>query len=85
MSFTKSRAFKNWFAVEARIQAIPIYVLVGGACAGASWYLYRLATGPQVVWTKNNPAPYLSIEQNQGTKMLEVNQKFDKSWKREKL
>ncbi|KAK7061410.1 hypothetical protein R3P38DRAFT_2829325 [Favolaschia claudopus] len=81
MSFLKSRAFKNWYAVEA----IPIYVLVGGACAGASWYLYRLAMGPQVVWTKGNPHPYLSIEQDQGTKLVEMNHKFDKSWKRDKL
>ncbi|KAF7313525.1 hypothetical protein HMN09_00508500 [Mycena chlorophos] len=66
--------FRTWFAVEA----IPIYVAVGGACLGASWYLYRLATGPTVVWTKNNPHPYLNIEQNQGTKLYEINQKFEK-------
>ncbi|KAF7301564.1 hypothetical protein MIND_00721900 [Mycena indigotica] len=77
----RSNFMKHWFAVEA----IPIYVAVGGACVGASWYLYRLATGPTVVWTKNNPHPFLSIEQDQGTKLYEVNHKFDKSWKREKL
>ncbi|KAJ7367932.1 hypothetical protein DFH08DRAFT_946905 [Mycena albidolilacea] len=73
LGFTKSKTFRNWYAVEA----IPIYVLVGGACCGASWYLYRLAMGSQVSWTKSNPHPYLSIEQNQGTKLHEVNQKFD--------
>ncbi|KAJ7781615.1 hypothetical protein B0H16DRAFT_1710808 [Mycena metata] len=83
-SFMRTKAWKNWYAVEAGL-AIPIYVLVAGACTGASWYVYRLATGPQVTWTKNNPHPYLSIEQDQGTKLLEVNQKFDKSWKRDKL
>ncbi|KAJ7179485.1 hypothetical protein C8R46DRAFT_642131 [Mycena filopes] len=61
-SFMRSKAWKNWYAPEA----IPIYVLVLGACTGASWYIYRLATGPQVTWTKNNPHPYLSIEQDQG-------------------
>ncbi|KAJ7122796.1 hypothetical protein C8R44DRAFT_875998 [Mycena epipterygia] len=81
MSFLKSRFMKNWFAIEAT----PIYVLVGGACCGASWYLYRLATGPSVIWTKGNPQPWQSIEQDQGTKLMQVNQKFDKQWKRDKL
>jgi hypothetical protein len=31
-----------------------------------------------VVWTKSNPTPWNTIAPNQGTKMLEVNQKFDK-------
>ncbi|KAJ7688381.1 hypothetical protein B0H17DRAFT_1068409 [Mycena rosella] len=81
MSFLKRGVWKNWFAVEVA----PRYVLVGGACCGASWYLYRLATGPSVIWTKNNPQPWQSIEPNQGTKLLEVNHKFEKHWKRDKL
>jgi hypothetical protein len=107
---------------RSNLSSLCRYVLVGGACCGASWYLYRLAMGSQgallptvfdgpshlyetlydiVVWTKNNPAPYLAIEQNQGTKLYEVNHKFEKrcvplpatdalnqfvfSWKRDKL
>ncbi|KAJ7638484.1 hypothetical protein FB45DRAFT_1023274 [Roridomyces roridus] len=81
MSFLKRGMMRHWFAVEAT----PIYVLVGGACIGASWYLYRLATGPSVVWTKTNPQPWNSISQSQGTKLLEVNHKFDDHWKRDKL
>ncbi|TFK29330.1 hypothetical protein FA15DRAFT_664262 [Coprinopsis marcescibilis] len=77
----RKQLMKNWFAVEA----IPIYVIIGGVVVGASWYLKRLATGHSVVWSKNNPTPWNSIQQDQGTKMLEVNQKFDKSWTRDRL
>ena len=61
---------------------------------GASWYLTRLALGPSgasvlvvpfdpadlslVVWTKNNPTPWNTITPDQGTKLIEVNQKFEK-------
>ncbi|KAF5333741.1 hypothetical protein D9611_002358 [Ephemerocybe angulata] len=72
---------KNWFAVEA----IPIYVIIGGVVVGASWYLGRLATGSQVVWTKKNPTPWNTIKQDEGTKLLTVNQKFEKSWSRDTL
>ncbi|KAF9482005.1 hypothetical protein BDN70DRAFT_875637 [Pholiota conissans] len=72
---------KNWFAVEA----IPIYVIIGGVLTGASWYMYRLAMGPTIVWSKNNPTPWNTIKPDEGTKMLSVNQKFDKSWSRDKI
>ncbi|KAF9452007.1 hypothetical protein P691DRAFT_697965, partial [Macrolepiota fuliginosa MF-IS2] len=67
---------KNWFAVEA----VPIYVIIGGVVVGASWYLGRLAFGPGVVWTKSNPTPWNNIKPNEGTKMMEVNQKFEKRY-----
>jgi len=72
---------KNWFAIEA----VPIYVIIGGVVVGASWYLGRLALGSSVVWTKSNPTPWNTIQPEHGTKLLEVNQKFDKSWSRDKL
>jgi len=72
---------KNWFAVEA----VPIYGVVGIVVVGASWYLYRLAKGPTVVWTRGNPAPWNEIQQNEGTKLLTVNQHFEKGWDRKKL
>lgn len=31
-----------------------------------------------VVWTKNNPTPWNTIAPDQGTKLMEVNQKFEK-------
>ncbi|PPQ77297.1 hypothetical protein CVT25_010879 [Psilocybe cyanescens] len=72
---------KNWFAVEA----IPIYVIIGGVMVGATWYMARLATGPTVVWTKSNPTPWNTIKPDEGTKIMSVNQKFEKSWSRDKL
>ncbi|KAI0775447.1 hypothetical protein BC629DRAFT_1595077 [Irpex lacteus] len=68
---------KNWFAVELCV--------VGGVVIGASWYLYRLARGPTVVWTKENPTPWNDIKPNEGTKLLTVNQSFEKGWDRKKL
>ncbi|CAE6466324.1 unnamed protein product, partial [Rhizoctonia solani] len=68
--------FQSWYAAEA----IPIYVVVGGALGGAGWYCTRLATRPEVVWDRqNNPAPWLNVEQGTQTKLLSVNQKFDKN------
>ncbi|KAI0698868.1 hypothetical protein BC835DRAFT_1333002 [Cytidiella melzeri] len=72
---------KNWFAVEAT----PIYAVVGAVVVGAGWYLVRLARGPAVVWTKDNPTPWNDIKPNEGTKLLTVNQTFDKGWERKKL
>ncbi|TBU32212.1 hypothetical protein BD311DRAFT_655344 [Dichomitus squalens] len=72
---------KNWFAVEAT----PIYAIVGAVVVGAGWYLTRLARGPEVVWTKDNPTPWNTIKPDESTKMLTVNQHFEKSWERKKL
>jgi NADH dehydrogenase (ubiquinone) 1 alpha subcomplex subunit 4 len=33
-----------------------------------------------VVWTKSNPTPWNTIQHDQGTKLVEVNQKFDKRY-----
>ncbi|KIY48758.1 hypothetical protein FISHEDRAFT_73344 [Fistulina hepatica ATCC 64428] len=77
----RSPFFKHWYAVEA----IPIYVILGTTVVGASWYLTRLARGSQVVWTKNNPTPWNTIQSNENTKFLTVNQKFEKDWSRNSL
>ena len=33
-----------------------------------------------VIWTKNNPTPWNTIQPNENTKMLTVNQKFEKEY-----
>ncbi|OCH95866.1 hypothetical protein OBBRIDRAFT_830467 [Obba rivulosa] len=82
MSAQFRRTFmKNWFAVEA----IPIYAVVGLVVGGGSWYLFRLARGPTVVWTRDNPQPWNDVKPNENTKLLSVNQQFEKSWERRKL
>jgi len=72
---------KHWFAIEA----IPIYAVIGMAVTGASWYLLRLAHGPTVVWTRNNPTPWNTVKPEENTKLMAVNQKFEKSWSRDRL
>lgn len=39
--------------------------------------------GGAVVWTKENPTPWNDIKPNEGTKILTVNQHFDKRCVRE--
>ncbi|KAF5357654.1 hypothetical protein D9758_007445 [Tetrapyrgos nigripes] len=70
---------KNWFA------AIPIWCIVGFVVSGGAWFMARSAMGPTIQWTKANPTPWNNIQANQGTKILEVNQKFDQKWKRDAL
>ncbi|KAI0260928.1 hypothetical protein BC834DRAFT_898066 [Gloeopeniophorella convolvens] len=72
---------RHWWAVEA----IPIYAVVGAVIVGGSWYLTRLARGPHIIWTKNNPTPWNDVKQDENVKMMAVNQKFDKSWSRDRL
>ncbi|KAF8639730.1 hypothetical protein AX17_000992 [Amanita inopinata Kibby_2008] len=78
MSPLRRSLMKNWFAVEA----IPIYVIIGGVLTGATWYLGRLALGPSIIWTKSNPTPWNTVKPEENTKMLAVNQKFDKQFVR---
>ncbi|THH33738.1 hypothetical protein EUX98_g479 [Antrodiella citrinella] len=63
-----------------KMNAIPIYAVVGVVLAGGGWYLVRLARGPTVVWTKDNPTPWNDIKPNEGTKILTVNQHFEKGY-----
>ncbi|ORY90253.1 NADH-ubiquinone reductase complex 1 MLRQ subunit-domain-containing protein [Leucosporidium creatinivorum] len=66
--------------------AVPIYVTVGVACAGAGWYLTHLMRHPDVVWDRhNNPEPWNRVEQGTNTKLHSVNQVFERTYKRDKL
>ncbi|KAJ7572088.1 hypothetical protein C8J56DRAFT_979433 [Mycena floridula] len=72
---------RHGFAVEA----IPIVAIVLGVLSGGTYLTYRAAMGPTIQWTKANPQPWNTIQPNQGTKLLEVNQKFEQKWSRDKL
>lgn len=76
-------AMKHWYDPAA----IPIYVVIGGAMGGATWYLSRLARGPDIVWDRhNNPQPWNDVKPGQNTKLMSVNQKFPNGdYKRDKL
>ncbi|KIM67746.1 hypothetical protein SCLCIDRAFT_20769 [Scleroderma citrinum Foug A] len=80
-SRAKSTFMRHWFAIEA----IPIYAVIGLAVGGAGWYLTRLARGPTIVWTKNNPTPWNDVKPDENIKMVDVNNRFSKSWSRDKL
>ena len=68
-----------------RTETTPILIITAGAMFGVGWYLRRLALGPHVTWDrKNNPHPWLSVQQNENVKMMSVSKDFDKSWTREK-
>ncbi|KAF9821042.1 hypothetical protein IEO21_01019 [Rhodonia placenta] len=81
MSQLRKGFLKNWFAIEHG----DSFAVVGLVVVGGTWYLARLARGPTVVWTKENPTPWNEIKPNEGTKMLTVNQHFEKGWERKKL
>ncbi|KAF9119211.1 hypothetical protein BGX30_004014 [Mortierella sp. GBA39] len=76
--------FQTWF----RAEVIPIYGVIGFAVGGAAWYVTRLARGPDVTWDrKNNPHPWLHIEQDTQLKLVTVKegQGFTKSYTRDRL
>ncbi|KIJ56910.1 hypothetical protein M422DRAFT_238500 [Sphaerobolus stellatus SS14] len=80
--FLRNPVFKRWFAIEA----VPLYAILGFALGGAGWYTARLATRPDIIWTKSNPTPWNSVQQNETIKLMSgPTHKFDKSWSREKL
>lgn len=81
VSSARSKFMRNWFAIEA----IPLYAVIGLTVGGAAWYLTRLARGPTVVWTKSNPTPWNDVKPDENVKMLDVNNRFSKSWSRDKL
>ncbi|KAF9224340.1 hypothetical protein BS17DRAFT_779654 [Gyrodon lividus] len=72
---------RNWYAIEA----IPLYAVIGLAVGGATWYLARLARGPTVVWTKNNPTPWNDVKPDENTKLMDPSGKLSKSWSRDRL
>ncbi|KAF0403435.1 hypothetical protein F8M41_009244 [Gigaspora margarita] len=78
-----SRGFmRNWY----RVEILPIYAVTGVAVVGASWYLTRLARGPDVIWDKkNNPTPWNNVDQGTQVKLMAVNQKFDRKYSRDRF
>ena len=45
-----------------------------------SWRGLRTVHLLAVIWTKNNPTPWNTIKPDEGTKMMAVNQKFEKRY-----
>ncbi|KAK0231221.1 hypothetical protein IW262DRAFT_1454124 [Armillaria fumosa] len=98
MSSFRKNFTKNWLAIEAiPIYVIIGSVVVGASwyltrLARGPTGEHRLAVATvlvfiafQVQWTSANPTPWNSIQPDQGTKLVEVNHKFEKRWTRDKL
>ncbi|KDN35676.1 hypothetical protein K437DRAFT_276956 [Tilletiaria anomala UBC 951] len=78
----KGAWMKNWYSPEV----VPIYVITAAAAGGATWYLTRLARGPDVIWDrKNNPTPWNNVEPGTNTKLMAVNHEFERTYKRDRL
>ncbi|KAH8550280.1 NADH-ubiquinone reductase complex 1 MLRQ subunit-domain-containing protein [Umbelopsis sp. PMI_123] len=78
----KKTVWQIWFKPEI----VPIYAVVGGAVGLAGWYLNRLAHGTEVVWArKSNPYPWQHVDQDTQVKWMTVNQKFEKTYSRDRL
>ncbi|KAL7410778.1 hypothetical protein BDY24DRAFT_443713 [Mrakia frigida] len=53
-SASGGRSFAKYFMKKCfAIEAIPIWAISGCAICGGSWYLTRLARGPDVIWDRN--------------------------------
>ncbi|KAI0032179.1 hypothetical protein K488DRAFT_50502 [Vararia minispora EC-137] len=69
---------RHFFAVEA----IPLLAIVASVSAGGTWYLYRIAWGPNIVWTKKNPQPWNSIQEGETPKIMTVSYEAKKAYVR---
>ncbi|CAB4405157.1 hypothetical protein RhiirA5_350248 [Rhizophagus irregularis] len=78
----RSTFMRNWY----RIEVLPIYAVTGVAVVGAGWYLTRLARGPEVVWDKkNNPTPWNNIQDGTQVKLMTVNHKCERKYRRDRF
>jgi len=75
------RALGNWYSLEI----VPVVLVLGCGVGGASWYLTRLARGPEVVWAKkSNPYPWQNVDQDTNVKLMSVQRDFKKQYVRER-
>ncbi|PKI84652.1 hypothetical protein MVES_001778 [Malassezia vespertilionis] len=82
MTLPKQSLFKKVVPVEV----YPIVFITAFAVVGASWYLTRLARAPEVIWDKkNNPTPWNNVESGTLCKIMNINGKFDKQYRRDRL
>ncbi|KAI8868580.1 hypothetical protein GQ42DRAFT_164038 [Ramicandelaber brevisporus] len=70
----RQQFYKNWY----RHEIIPLYAVITVAVGGASWYVYRLSQGSEVVFDRRNKTPWLDVKQDQNLKMLDPEGNFQK-------
>lgn len=65
--------WKHWYSHDV----LPLAALMAVALGGASYFGFRAAHAPDVVWDrKRNPAPYADIRQDEGVKLLQYNVRY---------
>jgi len=72
-------ALRKFFKENAALA--PLFLIVGVGIVASGAHLTRMATkGPDVVFDrKKNPFPWQNVQPDQNTKLMAVNQKFDKT------
>ncbi|KAJ1731056.1 hypothetical protein H4S06_004839 [Coemansia sp. BCRC 34490] len=78
----KAYMWRHWY----RYELIPIYAICVGGVGICAYFGGRALKGPDVVWNKKtNPYPWLHVQQNQNTKLLDPNNRFEQAWSRDRL
>ena len=68
------------------VGVLPLFGIMGVAVVGVGSYLTYLARRPDVVWAhKANPYPWVSVKQDQTTKLMDVNGRFKEAWVRDRF
>ncbi|KAJ2145343.1 hypothetical protein IW136_001023 [Coemansia sp. RSA 678] len=79
---TKAYLMKHWY----RSELIPLYFTTAAAVGVCGYFGARALKSPDVVWNKReNPYPWLDVQQNENTKMLDPTGRFEKQWSRTRL
>ncbi|KAJ2541858.1 hypothetical protein GGF49_003325 [Coemansia sp. RSA 1853] len=79
---TKAYLMRHWY----RSELIPLYVTTVAAVGVCGYFSARALKSPDVVWNKReNPYPWLDVQQNENTKMLDPAGRFEKQWTRTRL
>ncbi|KAJ3218766.1 hypothetical protein HK099_004931 [Clydaea vesicula] len=68
------------------VAVYPILGLMVFSSGFATWYVSRLARGPDVVWNrKGNPEPWMDVKQTETTKFFNPNGRFESHWSRKQF
>ncbi|ORY32564.1 NADH-ubiquinone reductase complex 1 MLRQ subunit-domain-containing protein [Naematelia encephala] len=74
------------FKKNLPVEVYPIVAIMGIAVGGASYYLYKLAMGNEVVWDrKGDWKPWDKIKYDQNTKFLTTQPEFWAKRKEQRL
>ena len=74
------------FRKHMPVETYTIVGIVGSACVGATYYVWKLSQGSEVVWDrKGDWKPWDKVKYDQNTKFLSYNNDFWEKRKQEAL